>query len=56
MSTRRADRFQRRMMSHLLEIFTDVLLSTPQEDGIGHLADYTIQTIVVVSLNLYTHN
>jgi hypothetical protein len=44
------------MMSHLLEIFTDVLLSTPQEDGIGHLADYTIQTIVVVSLNLYTHN
>jgi hypothetical protein len=36
--------------------FVDVLLSTPQENGTGHLADYTIQTIVVVSLNLYTHN
>jgi hypothetical protein len=30
----------------------DVLLSTPQEDGTGHLPDYTIQTIVVVSLLL----
>jgi hypothetical protein len=32
--------------------FMDVLLSIPQEDGTGHLPDYTIQTIVVVSLLL----
>jgi hypothetical protein len=32
--------------------FMDVLLSTPQEDGTGHLPDHTIQTIVVVSLLL----
>jgi len=32
--------------------FMDVLLSTPKEDGAGHLPDYTIQTIVVVSLLL----
>jgi hypothetical protein len=32
--------------------FMDVLLSTPQEDGTGHLPDYIIQTLVAVSLLL----